>query len=97
VRTLEARARASNREAAESRGSREGEREGERERGHGRGGRHPDLEDAVERISEALAAALGAEVAVRPQRSGGFRAELTFASLEEALELAGRLRRRRAA
>ncbi len=52
---------------------------------------HPDQEHAASEISEALSGALGAEVRVRPV-SGGYRAELSFASLEEAVELARRVR-----
>ena len=52
---------------------------------------HPDQEQAAEEIAEALAAALGAEVRVRPTAAGGYRAELSFASPQEALELARRL------
>lgn len=51
---------------------------------------HPDQEDAIGRISEALSGVLGAEVRVRAS-SGGYRAELVFATPEEALELAERL------
>jgi ParB family chromosome partitioning protein len=68
------------------------------EKGKGRGDRskrgarklHPDQQDAVERISEALASALGADVHVRAV-DRGYRAELAFATPEEALELAERL------
>ncbi len=54
---------------------------------------HPDQEAAAGEISHALSAALGAEVTVRPV-SGGYRAELSFASPEEAIELAHRVRPR---
>ena len=37
--------------------------------------------------------ALGAEVRVRPRRGGGYSAELSFASPEEAIELARRVGR----
>ena len=81
VRTTEARARASNAGAA----------------GEGRRRRtasvHPDQEQAAQQIAEALASALGAEVQVRPTRDGGYRAQLSFATPQEALELARRLRR----
>ncbi|HEV3403602.1 MAG TPA: ParB/RepB/Spo0J family partition protein [Gaiellaceae bacterium] len=53
---------------------------------------HPDAEQAAREIGEALAGALGAEVHVRPTRDGGYRAELSFATSEEALELARSLR-----
>ena len=54
-------------------------------------GRHPDQQDACERIGDALGVALGAEVRVRPAPGGAYRAELRFDSLDEALELAGRV------
>ena len=50
---------------------------------------HPDLEDAVRRLSDALGEALAADVQVKPAR-GGYTATLTFASLDEALEFAER-------
>jgi ParB family transcriptional regulator, chromosome partitioning protein len=53
-------------------------------------GTHPDQEQAALDISEALSAALGAEVRVRAT-SGGYRAELAFASPEEAIALARRI------
>ena len=52
---------------------------------------HPDQEQAARDIAEALSGALGADVRVHPVR-GGYRAELSFADQDEALELAGRLR-----
>jgi ParB family transcriptional regulator, chromosome partitioning protein len=58
------------------------------------GGPHPDQLQAAQEIADALGAALGAEVSVRAARDGGFRAELPFATLEEAIELARRLRPR---
>jgi ParB family transcriptional regulator, chromosome partitioning protein len=51
---------------------------------------HADQEAAMGQISEALANALGAEVRVRVSGSG-YRAELAFATPEEALALAERL------
>jgi ParB family transcriptional regulator, chromosome partitioning protein len=51
---------------------------------------HPDQEEAVVRIAEALGSALGAEVRVRAS-STGYHAELVFATPEEALALAERL------
>jgi ParB family transcriptional regulator, chromosome partitioning protein len=56
-------------------------------------GLHPDQEAAVEEIAEALGGALGTEVKVRP-RGTGYKVELTFASPDEAVELARRLRLR---
>jgi ParB family chromosome partitioning protein len=53
---------------------------------------HPDAEEAAQEIAEALAEALGTEVNVRPRREGGYRAELSFSTPEEAIELARSLR-----
>jgi ParB family chromosome partitioning protein len=52
---------------------------------------HPDQEQAAREIAEVLAGALGAEVQVKATRAGGYRAQLSFATLEEAVELASRL------
>jgi ParB family chromosome partitioning protein len=81
VRTAEVRARESN-GAAKAKAGR-GERSA-------RGG-HPDQEEAIREIAEALGAALGAEVHVKMTRDGSYRAELEFARPEEAFELARRL------
>jgi len=62
-------------------------------RGRARGGPHPDQEQAAAEIAQALSGALGAEVRVRPA-AAGYRAELSFGSPEEALELARRIRPR---
>jgi ParB family chromosome partitioning protein len=51
---------------------------------------HPDRQDAIEQITDALGAALAADVKVRGN-DRGFTAQLSFSSLEEALELAQRL------
>jgi ParB family transcriptional regulator, chromosome partitioning protein len=59
----------------------------------GRAAVHPDQEAAAARISEALGAALGTEVRVRP-RGTGYKVELAFEDVEEALALARRLRPR---
>jgi len=80
VRTTEQRARESNERAAPARPRSESSP-------------HPDQEQAAAEISQALSGALGAEVAVRPV-GGRYRAELTFASAEEAVELARRIRPR---
>jgi ParB family transcriptional regulator, chromosome partitioning protein len=88
VRTLEARARAHN---AASGGA--GER-ADSPRKRTPSGAHPDQLQAAQEISEALAAALGAEVSVRPSREGGYRAELSFETPQEAIDLARRLRPR---
>jgi ParB family chromosome partitioning protein len=59
----------------------------------GRAAVHPDQEAAGARISEALGAALGTEVRVRP-RGTGYKVELAFEDVDEALALARRLRPR---
>jgi ParB family chromosome partitioning protein len=59
----------------------------------GRAAVHPDQEAAAARISEALGAALGTEVRVRP-RATGYKVELAFEDVDEALALARRLRPR---
>jgi ParB family chromosome partitioning protein len=59
----------------------------------GRAALHPDQEAAAAQIADALGAALGAEVRVRP-RGSGFKAEVAFEDPEEALALARRLRPR---
>jgi ParB family chromosome partitioning protein len=85
VRALEARARASNRERTRQRGQ-----AGTRARTKTT---HPDQADAARQIAEALSGALGAEVRVEVAKEG-YRAELTFASVDQAIELARRLRPR---
>lgn len=57
---------------------------------------NPDRDAAVEQITDALGQALGADVRVKPA-GNGFSAQITFASLDEALDLARRLRLHRAA
>jgi ParB family chromosome partitioning protein len=57
---------------------------------------HPDQQEAISRIADTLGAALGAHVEVTPA-ADGYRAALSFSSLEEALEFAGRMGIRRAA
>jgi len=54
---------------------------------------HPDAEAAATEVGEALGRALGVEVRVRPTRSGGYRAELSFDDAEQAHDLAARLSR----
>ncbi len=54
---------------------------------------HPDLEDALGAAEDALAAALGHEVRVRP-RASGFRVEFELEHPREGIELAERLLRR---
>jgi ParB family chromosome partitioning protein len=88
VRTTEERARVSNGGTGETKPGRAKRR--------GKIGRelHPDQLQAAGEIAEALEGALGAEVQVRPTRDGGYRAELSFSTPEEAIELARRLRPR---
>jgi ParB family chromosome partitioning protein len=88
VRVTEARAREDNARGAASAGR---EVSGHRRR---IGDAHPDQEQAAREIADALGGALGAEVNVKPTRDGGYRAELSFATPEEAIELARRLRPR---
>ena len=51
---------------------------------------HPDQVAAAERLGEAFGRALGADVRVVP-RATGYHVQIAFASLEEALEVAGRI------
>ena len=64
---------------------------GSESRRRGRPNLHPDQEAVIEQITDALDHALGHDVKVTAV-AGGYRAHLRFASLEEALELAQRLR-----
>jgi len=54
---------------------------------------HPDQVHAMEEIAAALGAALGSDIKVRPSGTG-FKVELGFASADEAVALARRLRPR---
>jgi ParB family chromosome partitioning protein len=54
---------------------------------------HPDLEDAIGAAEDALAAALGHEVRIRP-RASGFRVEFEVDHPREGVDLAERLLRR---
>ena len=54
---------------------------------------HPDLADAIAAAEDALTAALGREVKVRPRR-GAYRVELDLTEPQEGLELAERILRR---
>lgn len=55
---------------------------------------HPDQEQAARDIAEVLAGALGADVQVKPTSDGRYSAQLSFATPEEAIELAHRIRPR---
>jgi hypothetical protein len=57
---------------------------------------HPDRQAAIDQISDALSEALGSDVNVRPAGLG-YTVKLSFASLDDALDMARRLRLRRAA
>jgi ParB family chromosome partitioning protein len=81
VRVTEERARASNAPASARAAPR---------RAHPRGV-HPDQEHAAREIAQALGAALGADVQVKPTPDGRYSAELSFSTPEEALELARRI------
>ena len=86
VRTVEARARAANDPAEPRRSS--------PRRGKGSDDVHPDQAQAAREIAEALGAAFGADVSVRSTPSGGYLAELSFESVDEAIKLTRRLRPR---
>jgi ParB family transcriptional regulator, chromosome partitioning protein len=85
VRVTEARARQRNNE---------GPTAGVKKQAPGARSPHPDQEQAARDIAETLGSALGAEVRVKAARDGGYRAELSFSTPEEAIELARRLRPR---
>jgi ParB family transcriptional regulator, chromosome partitioning protein len=57
---------------------------------------HPDQEAAISQIVDALGEALGSEISVSADGTG-YRAQLSFDSLEDALDFARRLRVRAAA
>ena len=80
VRELESRARAA------------GAPSGRRRRPRAQSALHPDQAAAIELIADALAAAVGREVDVTPTRASGYRVQITFESLDEALDVARRLR-----
>jgi ParB family transcriptional regulator, chromosome partitioning protein len=82
VRVLEQKARDANR--------------GPRPARRGRAAAHPDQDAAAAEIADALSAALGTDVRVRP-RGTGYKVELAFESADEALVLARALRPRAAA
>ncbi len=86
VRVTEERARESNAAGTRERRPRRGSASESRA--------HPDQEQAATEIAQALGAALGAEVHVKPTRDGRYSAQLSFATPEEAIELARRIRPR---
>jgi ParB family chromosome partitioning protein len=87
VRVVEARARAANAAGGERPPTAARRRRLTREP-------HPDQIAGAREIADALEGALGAEVAVRAEPGGGYRAELAFETPAEAVELARRLRPR---
>jgi ParB family chromosome partitioning protein len=80
VRELESRARAA---ASSSR---------PRRRSRSRAAVHPDQAAAIELITDALGSALGREVDVTPTKTAGYRVQIGFESLDDALDVARRLR-----
>ena len=80
VRELESRARAADGPAGKRRSARS------------RTVLHPDQAAALELISDALGAALGRDVDVAPTKGSGYRVQLSFESLDDALDVARRLR-----
>ncbi|HYB26783.1 MAG TPA: ParB/RepB/Spo0J family partition protein [Solirubrobacteraceae bacterium] len=80
VRELEARARAA------------GAPPGRRRRPRSGTTIHPDQAAAIELITDALGAALGREVDVAPAKGSGYRVQIAFESLDDALDVARRLR-----
>jgi ParB family chromosome partitioning protein len=79
VRELESRARAAAAPAS-------------RRRPRSRAPLHPDQAAAIELITDALSAALGREVSVTPSKAAGYRVQVSFESLDDALDVARRLR-----
>ena len=87
VRELEARARAAGGSSRPTRARQTGDRWQP----------HPDQVAAAVQIEDTLESLLGRDVEVLPGRQEGFRVQLTVDSLEDALDLARRLRIRAAA
>jgi ParB family chromosome partitioning protein len=54
-------------------------------------GLHPDQQAAVDRIHDTFGAVLGRDVDVTAASNGGYRLHLSFASIDDALELASKL------
>ncbi len=65
---------------------------GRRRRPRSKPALHPDQAAAIELIADALGTALGREVDVTPTKAAGYRVQLTFESLDDALDAARRLR-----
>jgi len=87
VRVLEDRARRSNEASGSAKGA-------GRAKGRGKQQFHPDQEAAAAEIAEVFSEVLGSDAGVRPTADGGYRVELAFASRDEALAVAHRLRAR---
>jgi ParB family chromosome partitioning protein len=87
VRELEARARASG----------DGPREAAGGRRRAAPAPHPDQQAIADRIADTLQPVFGREIAVTPSKNAAFRVQLEVDSVEDALELARRLRVRAAA
>jgi ParB family transcriptional regulator, chromosome partitioning protein len=68
----------------------------DRRQAAGRRALHPDQEAAALQIHDALGRALGRDVDVDPAPGGGYRVHLSFSSVDEALDLAQRVRLQRA-
>jgi ParB family transcriptional regulator, chromosome partitioning protein len=85
VRELEARARKTSEQPARAAAKR------------GQARLHPDQEAAIDRLEDELGTALGCELNVTVARGRGYRVQLTFDSIDEALELVRRLSPRSAA
>ena len=66
-------------------------------RARGKVAMHPDQQANAERIADTLESAFGREVDVVPGKGHGFRVQLEIEGVEDALELARRLRVRAAA
>jgi ParB family chromosome partitioning protein len=63
-----------------------------RRRPRAKPGLHPDQAAAIELIADALGAALGRDVDVTPSKATGYRVQISFESLDDALDTARRLR-----
>jgi ParB family transcriptional regulator, chromosome partitioning protein len=83
VRMVEARARDANKTE---------DSDGEKARSNIKRELHPDQQEAIAAIAATLEGVFGAEVKVRVEKKGGYRAELSFLGPEEAVELVQRLR-----
>jgi len=65
--------------------------EGRRRRARPRPPLHPDQAAAIDLIADALSAAVGREVDVAPTKAAGYRVQISFESLDDALDVARRL------